>query len=144
LTLFALIVGITRHPTFTAFFLWGLAGVLTRPHPAEFIFWAGLSAFSLIGAAHQDMRMWNSRPRSMMEQTSMLPFGAVLAGKQTIQSALDEMNIGGVIWGLPIIWMLGRIPGITRRVGQTAKSRYSQFKLDRNDWRDDPFKNTRK
>eukprot|EP01122_Echinamoeba_exundans_P006885 TRINITY_DN2010_c0_g1_i2.p1 TRINITY_DN2010_c0_g1~~TRINITY_DN2010_c0_g1_i2.p1 ORF type:complete len:313 (-),score=21.10 TRINITY_DN2010_c0_g1_i2:184-1122(-) len=138
------VIRITRHPTFTAFFLWGLAGALTRPHPAEFIFWAGLSAFSLIGAVHQDMRMWNLRPRSMMEQTSLLPFGAIIAGKQTIQSALDEMNIGGVIWGLPIIWMLGRIPAMSRRVAQTARSRYSQFKLDRNDWRNDPFKYTRK
>jgi len=94
---------VTRHPLNTGFALFGLAHMLVNPTVGDWIFWGGFPVFAVVSAIHQDRRMLASGSpefRSFYRQTSFLPFGAILAGRQTM--AWNEFRWQGVAIGVVI------------------------------------------
>jgi uncharacterized membrane protein len=88
---------ITRHPSNTAFALFGLAHLPVNPSVGDWIFWGGLVAFSVISAAHQDRRLLATGPpefRTFHAETSALPFAAMIAGRQRAVRAELPWTIG--------------------------------------------------
>lgn len=84
---------ITRHCFFTGVSLWGLAHLLVNGGAADVVFFGGLALFSLVGALHQDARKRatdGERLAAFYAETSLLPFGAILAGRQRL--ALGELS----------------------------------------------------
>jgi uncharacterized membrane protein len=78
---------ITRHPQNAAFALFGLAHMLVNTTVGDWIFWGGFPLFAIVGSIHQDRRTLASdfpEVRSFYEQTSFIPFWAILSGKQKI------------------------------------------------------------
>ncbi|KAJ1514791.1 CAAX prenyl protease [Coelomomyces lativittatus] len=93
---------ITRHPTFFSFALLGLGQLFTRGLLPDVAFWAPFPIFWVIGSLHQDFRLKNEshpstgKPRfskEYLDKTSLLPFGAVLKGKQDLREIIQEINV---------------------------------------------------
>ncbi|MBI3797624.1 MAG: hypothetical protein HY268_11755 [Deltaproteobacteria bacterium] len=83
---------ITRHPTFAAIFLFGVAHCLVNGSLNDLIFFGGFAVFSWIGAWHQDTRKSVDIPGYMefKDATSFLPFAAIVRAKQPLK--LDELR----------------------------------------------------
>ena len=82
---------ITRHPQNFAFGIFGLAHLLVNPYMGDWIFFGGFIAFGIVSAMHQDHRlrvMGHVQVKQFIDDTSAIPFAAILAGKQKL--ALDE------------------------------------------------------
>lgn len=97
---------ITRHPTFAAFFIFGLAHCLVNGSLGDLVFFGGFAAFAWIGAWHQDTRKVVEVPgyAEFKAATSFLPFGAIVKKQQPL--ALEEMNwIAGTV-GLVFFYVL--------------------------------------
>jgi len=86
------ITRITRHPTFAAIFLFGLAHCLVNGSLSDLIFFGGFSVFSWIGAWHQDTRKIVDIPgyAEFKDATSFLPFAAIMRAKQPL--SLSELR----------------------------------------------------
>lgn len=84
---------ITRHPTFAAFFLFGVAHCLVNGYLGDLIFFGGFAAFAWIGAVHQDSRKVVDIPgyAEFKNETSFIPFGAMFSGKQ-------RLDLGELRW----------------------------------------------
>ena len=83
---------VTRHPMNTGFGLFGLAHMLVNPTSGDQLFWGGFVLYALLSALHQDRRSLASGPEGFAEfhaETSLVPFVAVLTGRQRI--ALREI-----------------------------------------------------
>ena len=80
------ITRITRHPTFAAIFLFGVAHCLVNGSLSDLIFFGGFAIFSWIGAWHQDTRKVVAIPgyAEFKDATSFLPFAAVMRAKQPL------------------------------------------------------------
>jgi uncharacterized membrane protein len=91
---------ITRHPTFVAFALFGIAHLLVNGNLGDVVFFGGFPLYSWIGARHQDTRMARERAayRDVIAHTSVLPFGAILAGRQSL--IVRELPVAGMVVGL--------------------------------------------
>ncbi len=91
---------VTRHPSNFAFFLFGIAHMISNPTVGDWIFWGGWPVFALVSAIHQDHRSLTAGPTGFTDfyrQTSLVPFGAVLAGRQ--QPVLSELSWIGLLGG---------------------------------------------
>jgi uncharacterized membrane protein len=91
---------ITRHSLFTGFSLWGIAHCLVNGRAPDVLFFGGLALFSLVGALHQDARKraaQGERLAAFYAETSLLPFAAILAGRQRL--ALGELSWPAVALG---------------------------------------------
>jgi len=89
---------ITRHPQNVAFGLFGFAHMLSNPFVGDWIFFGGFLVYGLLSALHQDRRTLISGRKEVQEfqaETSLLPFAAILAGKQRL--ALKEFNGIGLV-----------------------------------------------
>jgi len=78
---------ITRHPLFSGLGLWGLAHVLVNGFASDVVFFGGFAVFGLLGAMHQDARKSRDHGRELAafyEETSILPFAAILRGKNRL------------------------------------------------------------
>ena len=78
---------VTRHPFFVGLVLLGATHALLASRLVATAFMAGLTAFVLIGAACQDRKLLALRGAPYaryLEQTSTLPFAAILAGRTTL------------------------------------------------------------
>ena len=78
---------ITRHPLFMGFALWALSHLLLNGFLTDVLFFGGMLAFSLAGAAHQDARkraIEEERLGQFFAETSYWPFGAIIAGRNRI------------------------------------------------------------
>ena len=86
------ILRVTRHPTFAAFFVFGLAHCLVNGFLVDLIFFGGFAVFAWLGAWHQDRRKVVEVPgyAEMKAATSFIPFAAVVRKKQPL--ALAEIN----------------------------------------------------
>jgi uncharacterized membrane protein len=86
------ITRITRHPTFAAIFLFGVAHCLVNGFLSDLVFFGGFSVFSWIGAWHQDTRKIADIPgyAEFKNATSFLPFAAILSGRQPL--SLSELR----------------------------------------------------
>ena len=78
---------ITRHPLFMGIALWALSHLLLNGFVTDVLFFGGLLAFSLAGAAHQDARkraIEQERLGQFFVESSFWPFGAVIAGRNRV------------------------------------------------------------
>jgi len=78
---------ITRHPLFMGIALWALSHLLLNGSLTDVLFFGGLLAFSLAGAAHQDSRkrtIEQERLGQFLAESSFWPFGAVIAGRNRV------------------------------------------------------------
>jgi uncharacterized membrane protein len=78
---------ITRHPLFMGFALWALSHLLLNGFLTDILFFGGMLAFSLAGAAHQDARkraIEEERLGQFFAESSYWPFGAIIAGRNRI------------------------------------------------------------
>jgi uncharacterized membrane protein len=84
---------VTRHPQNFAFALFGFAHLLSNPYVGDWIFFGGFIVYGLLSALHQDRRTLATGPieiQQFQDETSLVPFGAILAGKQRL--AIWEYN----------------------------------------------------
>jgi uncharacterized membrane protein len=97
---------ITRHPTFAAIFLFGLAHCLMNGSLGDLIFFGGFAVFSWLGAWHQDTRKVIEVPgyAEFKEVTSFLPFGAILDRKQPLN--LDEVRWTVTLVALVVFYLV--------------------------------------
>lgn len=78
---------ITRHPLFMGIALWALSHLLLNGFVTDVLFYGGMLAFSLAGAAHQDARKRateEDRLGQFLAESSYWPFAAVIAGRNRI------------------------------------------------------------
>jgi uncharacterized membrane protein len=78
---------ITRHPLFMGISLWALSHLLLNGFLTDVLFFGGLLAFSLAGAAHQDARkrvIEQERLGQFFAESSFWPFGAVIADRNRV------------------------------------------------------------
>jgi len=78
---------VTRHPFFVGTAMIGLAHVLLVHHVAGAVLMGALALLSLAGARHQDARHLAARGQPYADYlavTSMLPFAAIVAGRQRL------------------------------------------------------------
>ena len=78
---------ITRHPMNMAFALFGLSHLLTNRLAVDWIFYLGFVVYGILGSAHQDrkkVRQSQGELEPFVNSTSILPFAALLAGKQKL------------------------------------------------------------
>jgi uncharacterized membrane protein len=80
------IIRVTRHPMLVAFACFGLAHLLVNGSLASVVFFAGFPLFTWIGSRHQDARKLHERSGydAVLAETSVLPFAAILAGRQRL------------------------------------------------------------
>jgi len=78
------ILKITRHPSFVAFSLFGIAHILMNGWAGDVIFFGMFPALGIIGGIHQDQRKireLGDRYRDFVAKTSFMPFAALLTGR---------------------------------------------------------------
>ncbi len=100
---------ITRHPQLTGMVLWCIAHVLWLGTSFALITAIGLCSYHLFAVWHGDRRLLTRYGQTFLElkdRTSVIPFGAVLQGKQTL--ALKEFfrpaYLGVVIFVILAYW----------------------------------------
>jgi uncharacterized membrane protein len=91
---------VTRHPFNAAAALFGVAHLLVNGHLGDIVFFGGFPLFVALGARHQDARLSRDRPgyRQLVEQTSFVPFAAIIAGRQRLVTG--ELPWGGLAAGI--------------------------------------------
>ena len=103
------VVSITRHPILWAFALWALSHLIANGDLVAIILFGGLGLFAIAGMLILDRRTkrrlgadeWNR----LADPTSILPFGAILAGRSRLKP--DRHLIAGLIAGLAVyVWFL--------------------------------------
>lgn len=103
------ILRVTRHPNNTGFVVFGLAHMVSNPTVGDWVFWGGLVIFGVVSAIHQDRRSLAAGPAGFADfyrATSILPFGAVLAGRQRL--ALGELSRVAALVGVGL-WVALRL-----------------------------------
>jgi uncharacterized membrane protein len=78
---------ITRHPLFMGIALWSLSHLLLNGFLTDVLFFGGMLAFSLAGAADQDSRKRateGERLGQFFAETSFWPFAAIAAGRNRL------------------------------------------------------------
>jgi len=84
------ILKITRHPSFVAFSLFGIAHILMNGWAGDVIFFGMFPALGIIGGMHQDQRKireLGERYREFIAKTSLMPFAALVGGRVRWTSA---------------------------------------------------------
>jgi uncharacterized membrane protein len=100
------ITRITRHPTFAAIFLFGLAHCLVNGSLSDLIFFGGFAVFSWVGAWHQDTRKTVDVPgyAQFKEVTSFIPFAAIFRKRQPLN--LDEFRWQVILLALVVFYLV--------------------------------------
>lgn len=78
------VLKMTRHPSFVAFALFGIAHMLMNGWAGDVIFFGMFPVLAIIGGMHQDARKLlelGDTYRQFMEKTSIVPFAALLSGR---------------------------------------------------------------
>lgn len=78
------VLKITRHPSFVAFSLFGIAHILMNGWAGDVIFFGLFPALGIIGGMHQDQRKireLGERYRAFLAKTSFMPFAALVSGR---------------------------------------------------------------
>jgi uncharacterized membrane protein len=79
------VLKITRHPSFVALSMFGLAHMMMNGFAGDLIFFATFPALGILGGLHQDrrkLREIGDRYRAFMAETSFFPGAALLSGRQ--------------------------------------------------------------
>lgn len=95
---------VTRHPMLWSFALWGLVHVLGNGDTASLVFFGAFLVTALAGMPSIDAKLARRNPeawRGFAEKTSILPFGAIMAGRNRL--VLSEIGwmppvVGLVLW----------------------------------------------
>ena len=101
---------ITRHPLFIGLVFIGIGHTLLNGFATDVAFFGGLALYSVIGALSQDARkrvLEMERLASFYEQTSVLPFVAILTGRTKL--VLSEMPWLGLAIGAAAAWLFHRL-----------------------------------
>jgi uncharacterized membrane protein len=89
---------ITRHPLFMSLGVWATAHLLVNGFLTDVMFFGGFALFCVIGCAHQDARKRAVRGDELEQyfaETSLLPFGAILSGRNRLAwSELPWLGLG--------------------------------------------------
>jgi uncharacterized membrane protein len=101
---------VTRHPFFVGLSLVALAHCLLATRLIGTVFAAGLVAVSLVGAWHQDRKHLARRGQPFadyLSATSMLPFGAIVSGRQRLESGEIPWNalLAGAALAAGLRWL---------------------------------------
>jgi uncharacterized membrane protein len=75
---------VTRHPSFVAFSLFGIAHILMNGWAGDVIFFGMFPALGIIGGMHQDqrkLRELGDRYREFVAKTSFVPLAALIGGR---------------------------------------------------------------
>eukprot|EP00455_Lapot_gusevi_P008484 TRINITY_DN13705_c0_g1_i1.p1 TRINITY_DN13705_c0_g1~~TRINITY_DN13705_c0_g1_i1.p1 ORF type:complete len:233 (-),score=24.74 TRINITY_DN13705_c0_g1_i1:137-835(-) len=99
---------ITRHPLFGSMAVWGVANLLVSSFPAARVFWAGFPIVWFAGSLHQDYRQRQKFPSAYYEKTSVLPFQAILEGRNSLSQALSEMSVNAALGALVVGSVMNR------------------------------------
>ena len=91
------IVRITRHPMNMAFAIFAFAHLMTNRMLGDWIFFGGFILFAYFGSLHQD-RKKAAKLEDFYKVTSIIPFAAILAGRQQIK--WGEISKTGAIVGV--------------------------------------------
>lgn len=89
------ITRITRHPVMWGITLWAVAHMLANGNSAALLLFASLGLLALIGTVLIDIK--KSRQRGvayqvLKERSSNIPFAAIVAGRQSLAKAVQEMG----------------------------------------------------
>lgn len=79
---------VTRHPMLWSFALWALVHILGNGDSAALVFFGAFLLTALIGMPSIDAKLAARRPDAwpaFRQATSILPFGAILAGRQKLE-----------------------------------------------------------
>ncbi len=79
------VLKITRHPSFVAISMFGLAHLLMNGFAGDVLFFATFPAVGILGGLHQDRRKLGEigdKYRGLMAETSFFPGAALLSGRQ--------------------------------------------------------------
>ncbi len=97
------ILSLTRHPMNMAFACFGLAHVVTNGFMGDVFFFGQFAVLGLLGAFHQDARLARDRGeqfREFMASTSVLPFVAILQGRNRV--AADRRTLTMFLFALAV------------------------------------------
>jgi uncharacterized membrane protein len=108
---------ITRHPFLMGAAILGLSHCIVAGYASDLAFFGGLAAFAIAGAFHQDARKRREAgPEEIpfFEQTSVLPFAAILRGRQSLRPGELPWIPGliGIAVALVIRWYHARWFGV--------------------------------
>jgi uncharacterized membrane protein len=95
---------VTRHPMLMSFALWGLVHVLGNGDTASLVFFGAFLVTAAAGMPSIDAKLARRNPdawRSFAEKTSILPFAAILSGRNRL--VLSEIGWMPPVVGL-ILW----------------------------------------
>lgn len=101
---------ITRHPLFMNVGIWALAHVLLNGWLNDVLFFGGVFLVGLAGCMHQDSRKRVTEKGTLDEffaETSLLPFAAILAGRQRLVPAelpWIGLAVGGAASAAIYLW----------------------------------------
>lgn len=101
---------ITRHPFFAGVVMFGIAHALLSSHLNGAIVFLSLAILAAAGARHQDaklLRRGGEPYRRFLKTTSMVPFAAIIAGRQRI--VWRELPFVGLTTGLILAAALRRV-----------------------------------
>jgi len=96
---------VTRHPMLMSFAIWGLVHVLGNGDTASLVFFGAFLVTAVAGMPSIDAKLARRNPdawRGFAEKTSILPFAAILAGRNRL--VLSEIGWMPPVVGL-ILWM---------------------------------------
>jgi uncharacterized membrane protein len=122
---------ITRHPLILPVVPWGISNaILLGNRPADWWFFGGLAFYAIAGCAAQDLRVTRNEGSvgtvfqtdqdddcldDFFDSTSLVPFGAVFDGRQSLTDVLREVPwlavalawpVGSAIEGKMLQWLL--------------------------------------
>ena len=87
---------ITRHPQLFSLGLTSLSFALSSQYISHLVFWSFPLLFAVVGGAHQDSRhkrgMGGILTKEMEDQTSLIPFQALVEGRQNWSKLWEEMK----------------------------------------------------
>jgi uncharacterized membrane protein len=95
---------VTRHPMLTAFAIWGLVHVIGNGDTAALVFFGAFLVTAVAGMPSIDAKLARRHGQAWMgfaAKTSILPFGAILAGRNRL--VLSEIGWMPPVVGL-ILW----------------------------------------
>jgi len=94
---------VTRHPFLMGVALFAGAHALLAPHRVGALLMLSLALLAVVGARHQDAKLRGLRGvqfADYLAQTSTVPFGAILAGRQRL--AWRELPLGTLLFALGV------------------------------------------
>lgn len=110
---------ITRHPLILPVVPWGVAtAMIMGGQFHDFLLFGILSVYAIAGCAAQDLRVLNEEGsvgtvfnpgaslQDFFQETSFLPFGAILDSRQSWEQAAREIKWWAIVAGIPIAFKI--------------------------------------